>query len=226
MNYKVEELRFLKMKKVPVYQANPYKRNGLSVFKIEEELSVEEKISFIDALENGVATYLLDLLTKWEQEKGALPQDDFGNPKTVSKKAWIKRNDKRRIIDFEYKIGNYYLFGTKFTKMSTTCPTGEFGYHLEYTDDHIVHQWFHDLLKKLELDERKYFKEHDPFQQKLEKVKDYGRNYRECFGCEELNNMVWNNKEDVPEERVDRYLAAYEELEQAIRKIELDLKFK
>jgi hypothetical protein len=189
-------------------------------------MTLEEKIAFIDEIKNGIATYLLNILKKWETEKDALPKDQFGNPKTVSKKAWIKKNDKCKIIDTEYKVGSYYLFSNYFRDMSITCPTTEYGYSLEYTGEHIVHQWFHDLCCELYAEEKKYFKEHDPFQQKLKKVIDYGKQYSMCFDCKELNDIIWNGLEDVPEESLDRYISAYQELEQTIHHISCKLKFK
>lgn len=226
MSYRVEDLKFFNMKKVSVYKPNPRYRNGLKVFEIETEMSIEDKIAFIDEIKDGTATYLLNILKKWEAEKDALPKDQYGNPKTVSKKAWIKRNDKRKIIDTEYKVGTYHLFSNYYREMSTTCPTTEYGYSLEYTGEHIVHQWFHDLCYELYSEEKKYFKEHDPFQKKLKKVIDYGRRYSMCFDCKELNDIIWNGLEDVPEESLDRYISAYQKLEQTINHISCKLKFK
>lgn len=225
-NYKVEELKIYRMKKVPIFKPNPRYRDGLTIFEIEREMSLEEKIAFIDEMCDGIASYLLDILKKWEKEKDTLPKDQFGNPKTVSKKAWIKRNDKRKIIDIEYRIGSYSLFSNRFSDMTTTCPTTDYGYSQEYTGEHIAHQWFHDLLRELYLEEKKYFKEHDPFQKKLKKVIDYGRRYSMCFDCKELNDIIWNGLEDVPEESLDRYISAYQELEQTINRISCELKFK
>lgn len=225
MDYKVEELKLMNMGKTRVHRQNSYLRGGLNVFDIELPMSMEEKIAFIDKMKDGVATYMLNLLEKWEKEKDSLPKDQYGHPKTVSKKAWIRRNDDREIIDIKYNIGTYYLFGTKFMKMSLTCPETEFGYSLEYTGGHIVHQWFHDLLKKLEQKEREYFRTHDPFQIKLGKLREYGDRYRITFDNIELNNIIWNREEDVSEERVDKYLAAYERLEREINLISNELKF-
>lgn len=224
MDYRVEDLKLMKMKKIPVCQPRPYLRDGLTVYEIEKTISLEEKVDFIDSMHDGIATYLLNLLEKWEREKDTLPKDSYGVVKKVSYRAWLRRNDKRKIIDTVVKVGAYYMFGTRFTEMSLTCPTGEFGYSLEYTGDHIAHQWFHDLLKELEREERKYFREHDSFQQKLQKVKKYGERYQENFGCIELNNIIWNGLEDVPEERLDKYLVAYQQLETTIEKISQELK--
>lgn len=233
-NYKVEELKIYRMKKVPIFKPNPRYRDGLTIFEIEREMSLEEKIAFIDEMRDGIASYLLDILKKWEdvvitpgvitlnildKEKDTLPKDQFENPKIVSKKAWIKERDKREIIDIEHQIGSYSLFSNRFSDMSTICPTTDYGFSQEYTGEHIAHQWFHDLCCELYAEEKKYFKEHDPFQQKLTKVRNYGQKYSLCFDDKELNDVLWNNKEDVSEERLDKYILAFEELERTIHRI-------
>ena len=103
--------------------------------------------------------------------------------------------------------------------MSITCPTTEYNYSLEYTGSHIVHQWFHDLCEKLYQEEKNYFREHDPFQIKLRQVRDYGNNYNIYFDSAELNDIIWNGKEDVSEKQLDRYIAAYQQLEKYIKNI-------
>lgn len=75
------------------------------------------------------------------------------------------------------------MFGTKFKGMSLICPKTKYGYNLEYSGNHIVHQWFHDLCKELYREEQTYFKEHDIFQLKLKQVRDYGNRYRINFYC-------------------------------------------
>lgn len=109
-------------------------------------------------------------MKKWEKEKDTLPKDQFGKPKTVSKKAWIKRNDKRKIIDIEYQIGSYSLFSNRFSDMTTTCPTTDYGYSQEYTGEHIAHQWFHDLLRELYLEEKNTSRNMTRSSRKLQKL--------------------------------------------------------
>lgn len=195
---------------------------GKSIFEIEKQLSIEEKIQFIDEMKDGVGSYLLNILTKWENEKDELPKDQYGNPKSVSVKAWIKRNDPRGIIDTKFNIGHYTLFGTHHTTMSTVCQDTKYS-NLEYIGEHIVHQWFHDLCEELYWEERKYFKEHDPVQLKLRKIREYA-DKRILFDNEELNEIIFKNKEDVPEERLDKYIEAYERIENEIKRISEELK--
>lgn len=223
MNYKLEELKFLNMKKVPIHVSNPRLRGGLSVFQIEKTLTEEEKLDIIDQLRNGVGSYLLNILLKWESEKGTLPQDQYGRPKKVSKKAWIKRNDPRGIIDNNYKVGHYWLFKTQFKELSKICPTTEYGHSMEHTGQLVVHQWFHDLCKELRQTEQKYFNEHNPQRIKLAKVKEYGERYRVYFNNDDINDIVWNSKENVSEHDLDEFIKAYEELQGHIERISVNL---
>jgi len=117
--YKKEDLRFLSMKMKNKYMSNANLRSGVyKIYEIEDEFSIEEKVKFIDELKDGIASYMLDILTKWEAEKDSLPKDKWEAIKTVSKKAWIKRNDPRKIIDVDYKVGKYWLLGTEYKTMS------------------------------------------------------------------------------------------------------------
>ena len=220
MEYKVEDLRFYNMKTSIKYISNFRINTGeCKIFEIEDQLTENEKIKFIDELKDGVASYLLNILQKWEVEKDNLPKDNWDNVKTVSKKAWIKRIDKRKIIDIEYKVGKYYLFGTEFKDMSIICPTTEYSYRMAYTGEGIINQWFHDLCNLLYKEEQKYFQEHDNFQIKLSKLKELGNKHNIVFGSMELNDIIWNRKEDISEQRIDEYIIAYERLYQFIDQI-------
>lgn len=209
MEYRIEDLKFLNMSK-------GYCSCGKSDrFEIESELSIEGKIQFIDELKDGVASYLLSIINKWEQEKDSLPKDKWGSPKTTSKKAWIKRNDTREIIDVSYKIGRYYLFGTQYNSLSMECPYTEYGRSLCYTGDNIVNQWFHDLCNELSTNERKYDREHNPFYIKLDKVRSYAEEYG-TFNSKILNDIKWNTCEAVTEEQLDNYINHYRRIEKII----------
>lgn len=218
MDYKVENLMFYNMKEVQNWFAN-----GKMVYEIENNLTEEEKIAMIDAMKDGVATYLLSLIKKWESEKETLPQNQFGGVKTVSEKAWIKRNDPRGIIDKEYNLGHYNLFGTSFKTLSMTCPSTHHGYSLTYTGQSVVHQWFHDLCRSLYHEEKKYFEENDPKEIKLKKVKELGERYHVYFDNLVLHDIIWNRKKDVPEEHLDAFINAYEKLEESIQRISTSL---
>jgi len=224
MNYKVEDLRFYNMNASNKYVSNARNTDGkFKIFEIEKQLNEEEKIKFIDNLKDGIASYMLNILQKWEAEKDSLPKDNWDNVKTVSHKAWIKRNDERKIIDINYKVGRYYVFGTDFKIMSVICPSTEYSYQMAYTGENIVNQWFHDLCNLLYKEEQKYFQEHDIFEIKLSKLKELGNKHNIVFGSRELNDIVWNRKSDISEQRIDEYISAYERLYQFIDQIGSEL---
>lgn len=168
--YNVKDMAFLNMPtRDCVIYGTCSRSKEYKIYEIEDKLSLEEKIAFINELEDGIASYLLDLFKKWEKEQVSLKKDSYGNVKTVSKKAWIKRNDTKGKIDAKYDIGKYYLFGTKYPTMTTVCPKTEWGYEMIYTGINVVHQWFHNLCDKLCGEELKYFESIDPIAIRIKK---------------------------------------------------------
>lgn len=211
--YKVEDMKFLNM---PVKRKTLLGPNGrentYSVFEIEDELSIEEKITFIDEVENGVATYLLNIFNKWEKDYNELKKDACGNVKTVSKKAWIKRNDTKGLIDVDDCVGAYFLLGNRYYEMSITHPHFRYKCFKFQEEEHIVNQWFHDLCNKLYTEESDYFKTIDPFSIKVEKIKEYARLFKD-MNNRIIKNIYFNSKTDVSEEALDIILDGYNKLE-------------
>lgn len=223
MNYDTKDLRLLHMERT---KPNPYSvaihRDPPTRFIIENTMTLDEKITFINDQTDGIATYLIDLFTKWKNEKDNLPQTADGEPKTVSKKAWFRKHDTSKMIHDDY-ARTYHLLGTTYTELSLVCPTAKYGAQLAYTGEHIAHQWFHDLLKKLYREEKAYFESIDPVSIKLKTVKELGSRYTVVFNSHELNDIVWNGERNVPEEHLDAYIQAYETLEASIKSIESSL---
>jgi len=211
-----ENLVFLKMNKNNIYKVSPYMTDGLKIYAIEKEISLEDKIKIIDIFHNNIATYMLDIIIKWENEKDSLPKDRWDNPKTVSVKAWIKRNDPLNKIDTEFKIGKYHLFERRFESLNIKCPSTEYGYSMEYTGEHVVNQWFHNLCVMLYKEELKWFEENDLMQVKINKVKELGKSYRTIFNCKLLNDIIYNKEENVTEEQINVFLSAYDVIERCI----------
>lgn len=218
-NYILEDMAILNMKRVHKQEFNsqsPY------IYEIEKEMTIEEKIEFIDKHRDGVASYMLDLFEKWENEKDSLSKDKYGHIRTVSKKAWIKRNDPRKILS-EFDLGTYYLFRQRFSSFGTVCPVERHGRDMVYTGSHIVEQWFHNLLDELFYQEKKHFEDTDPYMIKIKKIKELGSFYGSIFNVKELNDIVWNGTVLVSEKNVDAYLKAYEALGESMKEIEEQL---
>lgn len=219
--YNKEDLKFLNMEVIKTL-------NKGVVFEIEEELSEDEKVQFIDEYQDGIASYMLDLFNKWNEEKQTLPQDTYKQPKTVSKKAWIKRNDNRNIIDTTFDIGRYYLFGNEFSDMSLICPTGKYGKRMLYTNKNIVNQWFHDLCVKLHKEEEVYFKSINPFHVKIAQIQQYANKY-DILDNTKINDIMFANigyENNVTEVELDIFIEAYKKIEAYYKNVINDLNCK
>lgn len=110
LEWKVEDMRLreeainenLKWSSYEVFKntySTPY------IFKCENAISKEEKIKFVDEMTNGKLSYVINLVNKFDNEKETLPKDSYGEVKTVSLKAWLKRNDSEQVIDNYFKCG-------------------------------------------------------------------------------------------------------------------------
>ena len=79
------------------------------VYDLEYNISREDKIAFVDQMQDGKMSCLLDLIGKYNQDASSLPKDKNGIVKTVSLKAWIRRNDKKNVVDIDYNTGSIRL---------------------------------------------------------------------------------------------------------------------
>lgn len=171
--WKVENLALMN-EKVQYYE------NRERIYAVERELSREEKIAFVDSMQDGKLSYLLALQEKFDREKDQLPKDKYGDVKTSSLKAWIKRNDtkyERPMIDCEYNCGLYRL-------CETDCKLQNPEMILELYDTYkdFVDVCFHRQLIRCEKEEHKYFREHDKYSILQDKIFDYFEKYRTSFG--------------------------------------------
>lgn len=80
--WKVEEQKLTKHKNII---------NGKTVYACESTISREDKIAFVDSMQDGKLSYILELAEKFKQDKETLPKDKWEDVKTVSLKAWIKK---------------------------------------------------------------------------------------------------------------------------------------
>lgn len=196
------------------------------IYDCEYNVSREDKIAFVDSLQDGKLSYLLELIGKFENDKMNMPKDNWGNVKTVSLKAWIKRNDtkySRPIIDDYYHYGKYYILG-----MERWIESNSKGCCDTYVD--LVDELFHRQLKECEKKERKYFLEHDEYSILKEKFRN--KNYNTTFGvniatCSDGNIYIYENKDsfydskyrEITIDELKYLLSRYEELDKLVEKI-------
>ena len=231
MEYKVEDLALFNEKK----HGGTY-INGVYMYPWEHQFSTEEKIKFID--ENyelngnkGACTYMLNLINKYLAEKDNLPKDSWGYVKTVSLKAWLKKNDLWNVVNKDYHYGSYYFIKREYCDFGTLTPRPTWSSNVPYYNQEgkIVDLWFHDILDFLYNEEEKYFNEHDSFVLKIKKVEEYYKQYG-CFNIEKISLVGCNGirilDEDwcrtfheprISEEEIDEMLKVYEDVDKIMK---------
>lgn len=218
--WKVEEMALMN-NHADVYNGR-YKTN---VYACENSVSREDKIAFVDSMQDGKLSYLLSLIEKFSEEKDSLPHKEtvFGGSevKTVSLKSWINRNDKkytRPIIDKRYNYGKYNILGCE-----RYIQTGNKGIYDYYED--LVDEVFHRQLMKCEAEEQKYFSEHDEYS--ILKNKFRNRNHHTTFG---VNIRDWSsgrltvaddndNERDITIDELKELLFKYAQIDALVDKL-------
>lgn len=155
------------------------------IYNDETKLSREEKIEFLDRMNDDKISYMLKLADKFQEDKNKLSKDEYGCYKDTSLRAWIKKNDYRNIVDTN----------KTFIGSITLVDYDSFGYgrrniqniNLRATRDSygdFVNELFHRQLKICEKQEKQYFNEHDEYKILSRKVSDYMYKYNISFGKE------------------------------------------
>ena len=191
------------------------------IFDCENEVSREDKIAFVDSMTDGKLSYLISLIEKFETEKDKMPKDDYGNVKTVSLKAWIKRNDKkynRPIIDDRYHHGHFSIL-----RVERYIQDNRKGHYEIYND--LADECFHRQLLECKREEEKYFAEHDEYSILKKKFRE--RNYDTTFG---VIISTWSNgritisddsdnERDITIDELKDLLSKYEQLDTLVEKL-------
>lgn len=166
------------------------------IYDDENKLSREEKIEFLDKMNDDKISYMLKLADKFQEDKDKLSKDKYGYCKDASLRAWLKKNDYRDIVDTS----------KTFIGSITLVDYDSFGYgrrniqniNLKATRDSyedFVDELFHRQLKECEKQEKQYFNkyyyykhEHDEYRILSKKVSDYMYKYDISFGKE-----IWHS---------------------------------
>lgn len=193
------------------------------IYDCENKTSREDKIAFVDSLQDGKLTYILSLVEKFEKESESMPRNQWGSIKTVSLKAWIKRNDDRKILDDLYKYGNIRFLGGR--NIECISLRGDYDTHKDYVDE-----VFHRQLKECEKMEYKYFLEHDEYSILKQKFRD--RNYHTTFGvniaecsdgkiyiCKDKDDFYDSEHREITIEELKEILAKFEQVDALVKKI-------
>lgn len=167
--WKVEDMALMNEK------SNIYIGNE-KIYKAENKLTRQEKIDFLDSMNDGLTSYILNLADKLKEDKenGVIKKDTYGEMKAISYIAWINRNDTRNCIgNSTYNRGEIRFSPCRnINRLDTNVSMFRSSTYSDY-----VNEAFHLQLKTLENQEKQYFREHDEYEILKTKVSKYSDKY-------------------------------------------------
>lgn len=189
------------------------------IFKCEAEISHEDKIAFVDSLTEGQLSYVLGLIDKLKEEKDTLALDQWGDIKTVSLIAWIKRNDTKYGNPI---VSTYCTYG-----MAKVLGVGRYIQREGETHDDYVDKVFHAALVECVEKERDYFLAHDEYSILKERFRKRG--FTSTFGViifDYSDKMVVEDEEGtgrpITLEELKDLNAKCEQVQELIEKLTLE----
>ena len=198
----------------------------------------EDKVELIDALEDGYATKLFALKDKYDQDLSAgkikLRKTSSGRLvlNTNSLIAWIKKNDSHDILD-NGSIVTERAGKIRHNRLTTISIPDDF-HHIDKCSSfirfpEILDELFFILLKELKIKEVQYFKEHDEYEVKKQKLLYFAEKYRTTFNypvifCSSGSLEIENDDEHrtrrhVSIQELDELIYKYEEVEDLIKRL-------
>jgi hypothetical protein len=227
-NYKVENMFIMNSELVLA-------DNETVKYKIEDELSEDEKRKFIDSLTDGLATYLYFLIEKYQEDEKNFREKEWGGYYLRDIKKWIKtwdRRDRKNENDTSMGSGYFYEsinhYNCTYVGYRTAIykPTYiSFGNYEKISTDYegrdIVHKWFHELLKTLESKEREYFRKTNILEIKKTELQEVYKGIH--FNNSELNDMInrcpAKYPKDITVERLQQFIDAYKKVHEYVEEI-------
>lgn len=208
--WKVEELK--------LWRENKACGDNHRLFSCEHTTSREDKIAFIDTMTDDRLSYFLELKDKFDKDKPNLPKDTWGSVKTVSLKAWLKKNDTRHIVYTTYNYGEVHICGTT-TNIQSSSP---FPYSMH---NDLVDKLFHRQLLECAKLEYEYFKTHDDYEKLKVLLTEMVEKHNTTFGVQllissdEISVGDYENSRPITNEEIKELLNCFEQLENCISKL-------
>ena len=215
--WKVEEMKLMNS------------QNNISgIFNCEYEVSREDKIDFVDSMQDGKLSYIIGMIRNFEEIKDTLPKDQYGKVKTVSLKAWLRKNDtfyNRPIFNNDFYHGKFYLLGME--RFIDSNPLNTKGSYYDHYAD-LVDEVFHRQLIECRSLEKKYFREHDEYSILKDRFRHLSHEYKTSFGvhtgyCSNGEVYVYDDENsehrEITIEELKRLIPLYDRLEMFIQEL-------
>ncbi len=223
--YKVEELNFLHKK----YEC--FKTNRGDVYD-DSDVTTEDKIKLLDEICDGLATYLLKLIDKFQRDKDTIKKDNEGNYDIKSFNRWVKRNDKRQMLEPFNITGakKYYYFLSNFYSIEEGRKAIYDYTNYDYPNDFLlitndtIKNWYNDLVRELIRREELYLKQQDTHDKMILEIKEYENKYGNPLMSQEVYNICDKGKENVKYEVLERILESYKRYEELLKQFKKKFK--
>lgn len=171
--WKKEELKFKNMKEQPFGTL----RQAFEDFA--STVSYQDKFEFLDMRNDYKLTEIKRIIDLYRATRDERKYDSYGSVKTVSLKAWIKRNDPAHIFEIDYSVGRtkgFYL-AAYLQDLALVNDIKDVGDRFE----NCVNKLFVETCYKLLEEEIAYFKSTDPYEIAKTSLRDYAERYSTTF---------------------------------------------
>lgn len=192
------------------------------VYGPESTTTREDKIAFVDGLNDGRLSYLLNLIAKFKQDSQTMPKDEFGNVTPQAFNQWITKNDTRGLLfNTPHPRGKYVLMNSY--RYIQSDRKGDYDLY-----DDLVDEAFHRQLQRCEDQERHYFADHDEYSILAKQFVEYQNRYGTSFGVPVINcgagKLTVRNSENKWEreltlEELKELIGKYQQVEALITKL-------
>lgn len=169
-----EELRF---KNMPV---SPFGTLKTTFEDLASSLSFEDKFDFLDQGHDFKLTEIKRIVDNYRASSSSIKCDCSGNPKTVSLKAWIKKNDPMHLFDIDYRVGNTKGFYPDAYLQDLALINDVEGVGDRF--ENWINALFVETCFKLRKEEVDYFNSTDPYEIAKTQLKNFSNKYHTTFG--------------------------------------------
>lgn len=210
-----EELRFKNIK------AEPFGTLRKAFEDFASSVSYQDKFEFLDMGHDYKLTEIKRIVDLYRASRDELKYDSYGSVKTVSLKAWIKRNDPAHVFDIEYSVGHTKGFYPEAYLQDLALVNDIKGVGDRF--ENWVNNLFIETCYKLRTEEINYFNSTDPYEVAKTALRQYSERYSTTFNkhlgfCSDGNIFVY---EDGEGENVKKHNISMIEISEMLKKYRL-----
>lgn len=212
-----EELKFKNIKEEPFGTL----RKAFEDFA--SSVSYEDKFEFLDMGHDYKLTEIKRIVDLYRVSRDELKYDSYGSVKTVSLKAWIKRNDPSHVFDTEYSVGHTKGFYPEAYLQDLALVNDIKGVGDRFKN--WIDKLFVETCYKLRTEEINYFNSTDPYEVAKSNLRRYSERYSTTFNkhlgfCSDGRIFVYEDegcddvkKHDISIVEISELLKKYQLLE-------------